>query len=782
MRIAKIAINIPVYKYFDYRIPDKLSPKPGDFVMVPFGPMKKIGVIVDIEEKEVNFEIKDIVFILKEGSLTPLQLKLGHILYKRFLNSAGPSYFFMKISDTKDVKKYYKISEKGKESLNDNKLKEIKRKILNLLIDKEYTRKGVQRFIKWKGLPYLLNSMVKEGLLEVKERYKENKTSKILYIQMKDPGKKIELNADEKKIIQFLDRYENWCPFTFIRKKFHTVKKDLNKLEKAGILEFKYFENIMDSYLDPCLRQKQVEKLTSDQNEAYEKITAAIEKGKYKEFLISGVTGSGKTEVYFRNAIEAVNKGKKVLIGVPEISLTPQITALFKSYFGSKVIVYHSKLTQVERKNVNQTIRAGNFDILIGPRSIFFLPYKNIGLIVMDEFQDDSYNQDQQEPYYNGIYIARTVAEAMGIPLIFISATPLLETFYNVKNNKVNHFFLGQRAVKGSSMPNIEIVNMSEERDYILSRRLKDAVEKTVNENKQVMLFYNRRGFFRNIRCNKCGYVFKCESCDVPLIYHKDSNSLVCHYCGKNYPIPKKCPQCGNYHLSWRGLGIEQVEEKLETIFPNFSIARLDQDVSRDILKVQEIFSKFKAGTIDILLGTQIIAKGLDFSNVTLVGVISTEILFSIPNFRTSERAYSLLTQVAGRSGRGVDKGKVIIQTYNPSNEIISYALSNDYEKFYNFEIKVREKLSFPPFKNLAKIIFRDKKEETILKNAKKVKLILDAFNIEAYGPMPSMINKVKDYYFYEIVFKYDDYEKIYPTLKEIKASSTKLRFLFLNS
>ena len=750
MKIAKIAINIPTYRFFDYRVPDKLSPVPGNFVMVPFGPMKKIGIIVDIEEKEVDFPIKDILFVLKEDPLIPHQLKLGKTLHERFFNSAGPSYFFMRSSDAKDVKRYYIVTEKGKESLKDKELKEIKRKILDLLSDKQYTKKGIQRFIKWKGVPNLLNSMVKAGLLEIKEDYQESKTSKILYIQIKNEKKMENFGADEKKLLQFLQRYENWCPFTFIRKKFKIVKKELALLEKEGVLEFKYFENIMDSFLDPFLRQKKVEALTNDQKKAYNAINSSIANEEYREFLISGVTGSGKTEIYFRNAIEAVKKGKKVLVGVPEISLTPQITALFKSHFGSRVIVYHSKLTKVERKTVNKTIREGTFDVLIGPRSIFFLPYDNIGLIVMDEFQDDSYNQDQQEPYYNGIYIAREVARSNNASLVFISATPLIETYYKAMEGEITYFYLGQRAIKGSTMPNIEIVNMSEERDYILSKRLHDEILKTSKEKKQIMLFYNRRGFLRNVRCNKCGYIFKCDSCDVPLIYHKDTNSLVCHYCGKTYPIPGKCPQCGNYHLTWRGMGIEQVEEKLRSTFPELVIARLDQDVSRDILKIQEVFSKFKAGEIDILLGTQIIAKGLDFSNVTLVGVISTEILFSIPNFRTSERAYSLLTQVAGRAGRGIHKGNVIIQTYNPSNEIIKYALSKDFNKFYDFEMRVREKLEFPPYKDLAKIIFRDKKEEKVLKNARTIKIVLDNNNINSYGPMPAMVKKIADFYFYE--------------------------------
>ncbi len=782
MKIAKIAIDVPTYKYFNYIIPEKFyaTAKIGSFVIVPFGSMKKEGLIVDILGKnEEERELKSILFPLSnELNLSPDQIKIGSYFHNYFFNSPGPSFFMMKLPGSrKNLNIYYSTTEKGKKAFEKKEFEGIKYKILQVLNnERKYTKLGIQKIVKWDKVPYILNYLAKGGYIKKEEEIKKRGNHRrLLYIK---PMRKDNegLTSDEMLIMQFLRRYGGWCPFSIVKKKFGKKKTDIKKLEKNGYIEYRYFDDIIDTFIDPNLKSIEKNILNKPQKIAYDNIMKSIKQDRATEIMLMGITGSGKTEVYFQAARETVKMGEKVLVLVPEISLTPQVSAKFKAYFNERLAVYHSKQGIGDKRRIYEGVKKGLYDVVIGPRSILFLPLKNIGLIVMDEFQDDSYNQDQKEPYYNGMKTARFIGNLHNATLLYISATPLVTSYYRAINKELEFYHLPKRAVKEAELPEIEIINMSEESDFIFSTKLCKEIRNTIDAGNQVILFYNRRGYFRTVKCPKCGYIFKCPNCEIPLIYHYDMNELMCHYCGNSIEVPSKCPECGHYHLNFKGLGIEQIKDRIQELFPKYKVGRLDQDISKDILKMQDVLGKFKEGELDILLGTQIVAKGIDFLNVTLVGVISAEVLFSFPDYLTSQRAFTLLMQVSGRAGRGKKKGKVIVQTYNPSNEVIKYSVTHDYEKFYNYEIKLRKKLKFPPFSHLSKIVVSGKNDTKVKANGTEIKEFLDNSNIIAYGPMPAIVPKINNVFYYEIVFKYDDREIITPLIHKLKEKYSNIR------
>ncbi len=494
-----------------------------------------------------------------------------------------------------------------------------------------------------------------------------------------------------------------------------------------------------------------------------EEIVDGILHSKENMFLIHGVTGSGKTEIYMQLAARMMKSDKSSIILVPEISLTPQMVERFKGRFGSEVSVFHSRLSMGERYDEWLRVKEGRVKVAIGARSAIFLPFNNLGLIVVDEEHESSYKSDS-DPKYDAREIAEIKSVLLGCKVVLGSATPSLESYHRAVKGQIKLYTINERA-DGAKMPKFNIVDMREElksnNRSIFSGQLLQSIEKCLLNKEQVILFLNRRGFSTFVSCRSCGFVFKCENCDISLTYHSENNMLTCHYCGKAHHFKRVCPKCGSKYVKYFGIGTERIEEEIKKHFPSAITLRMDYDTTRKKNSHEKIYSKFKNMEADILIGTQMIAKGLDFSNVTLVGIIAADLSLNLPDFRASERTFQLITQVSGRAGRGKKSGKVVVQTYCPENYSIKYAVGNDYESFYNEEIKIRASMNYPPFSKLLSINMSSENEEMLIKSIQNIGVILknkvDNYDkIDMLGPNPCLISKIKKQYRWQIVFKGD--------------------------
>ncbi|NQV13024.1 MAG: primosomal protein N' [Parcubacteria group bacterium] len=511
-------------------------------------------------------------------------------------------------------------------------------------------------------------------------------------------------------------------------------------------------------------------RLTSDQAETYKPVGKALKAHQYQSFLLHGVTGSGKTEIYMRAIQEVLKKDKQTILLVPEISLTPQNIERFAARFGAdKLAILHSKMTGGEKYTEWQKIISGQAKIIIGPRSAIFAPTQNLGLIIIDEEHDASYKQYDQQPRYHARETALKLAEFTQSVVILGSATPSLESYYNAKTKKHTLLELPQRYAGGLELPKVEIVDMRQEikkRNYsIFSEKLAATLEKVLAEKKQALLFINRRGASTFVMCRDCGYVVECPNCSVSLTYHLQSTptadkDLICHHCNYQTSSPTLCPECDSQFIKYFGTGTQKVEHELQKLFPAAKIARADRDSMDQKDAHQQVFHNFSSGEYDILIGTQMITKGWDLPNVDLVGIISADVLFNFPDFRSNERAFQIITQVAGRTGRGQKRGQVILQTYNPKNAIIKAAAQHDYHKFYQAEIKERQALNYPPYSQLVKIICQhrsaEKVQEQITALAKTIKqvIIKNKQPIEILGPAPAFFSRVRNRYRWNIICK----------------------------
>ena len=533
-------------------------------------------------------------------------------------------------------------------------------------------------------------------------------------------------------------------------------------------------KRIVVPHLDPARFQSSVHlKLNAEQEAAFLKIEKSIRGRSYATYLLSGITGSGKTEVYLQAISEVLKNGRQAIALVPEISLTPQAIERFVSRFGEKVALIHSGLTAAKRFLEWKKIRDGKADIVIGARSAIFSPTNRLGLIVIDEEHETTYKQDDV-PRYHARDVAIERARYHKCPLILGSATPSLESYYNAKQGVYELLTLTKR-IDERPLPKVKLVDMRmdlavKHYSVVFSKVLLDAIEKTVKSGKQAILFINRRGFATFVNCKKCGFVVKCKRCDISMVYHFEEKKLICHYCDHNIPAPDICPNCRSGYISYFGLGTEKVESELAKNFPGVKIGRMDSDTTQKRGSHDRILGDFKSGKIDILVGTQMITKGLDIPAVTLVGVVAADVTLNIPDFRASERTFNLLTQVGGRAGRGDDIGEVIVQTYAPEHYSILCAAKHDFEKFYEEEIIARKELLYPPFTHLVKITVRARKEEDASSAAIKLRQEIETAdrNQMICGPALAPIARLRGYFRYNILLKGKDPKTITKLLKQV--------------
>ena len=508
-----------------------------------------------------------------------------------------------------------------------------------------------------------------------------------------------------------------------IRKELVDISSSsLNTLIKKNILVEEKIDHYRVSYNEKIEPKKE---LTTDQKRLVNEVLSSNETYPY---LLYGVTGSGKTEVYMELIEDALKKGKTSIVLVPEISLTPQMVLRFQKRFGDNIAAIHSALSDGEKYDEWRRIVKKEAKIVIGARSAIFAPLDNIGMIIVDEEHSDSYKQDDSNPRYNAKEIAITRAKYHNCPVIFGSATPSLEAFARAKKGVFKLLELPNR-INGKKLPSIKIIDMNEMMKKTrghFSLDLLDAVRERIEKGEQVILLLNRRGYSSFVTCKNCGYTFKCPNCDITYTYHKTSNTLRCHYCGYGTKVYKICPECKEESINDLGVGTEKIEEELNKLFPDSKILRMDFDTTSRKGMHEKMISAFKNHEYDILLGTQIVSKGLDFDNVTLVGVINADTSLNIPDFRSSENTFSLLAQVAGRAGRSDKEGQVIIQTFNPDHYAIQYTKNHDYIGFYNKEMFIRRELKYPPFYYICYIRISGKDSKYIFDESNKIRRVLD--------------------------------------------------------
>ena len=791
-KYAKVIVRSNTFhtdNLFTYKIPEFLENHIciGHRVLVPFGKGNKpteafVFKICDTLEEDIR--TKEIVDILDEDPIFKQEdLELVNWMKNRYLctyidciNLIYPkgyklnNYKVISLSD-----ELLKLEQNEFEDLILN-LNEIQRDIIQK-IEKSKGRLKVEKLKKIPNINYILDKMSKKNLIHLKWEYKNHKNEKnLFYISLLLDSceideyikiNKISLGSKQKEIISFL-KENNKVELNNLMSVLKASKQSILSLQDKNLIKIyveDYYRNPESSY---TLEQKEIN-LNKEQQMACDKVISEMFDEHKKPYMIHGVTGSGKTEVYMEIIDYALKQGLDGIVLVPEIALTPQTITRFKNRFGDIVGVFHSQLSEGQKHDVYKAIKSGNIRILIGARSALFAPFNSLGVIIIDEFHETSY-KSEKNPKFSAIEVAKFISSKNNVSLVLGSATPSIDEYYKAKNGEYNLIEIKQRANK-NPLPKIEVVDMKEELNKgnksIFSYKLQEEIKNTVKNNNQVILFLNRRGYASFVSCRSCGYVFQCENCDISLTYHKGKNIGRCHYCGYEKEIPKECPECSSTYVKPFGVGTQKIEEELKIIFPELKILRMDKDTTSKKGSLEEILNKFKNKEADILIGTQMLSKGLDFDNVTLVGILSADMILNFPDFKSFETTFQLITQVSGRAGRSDKEGNVILQTYDTDHYSIRRAINYDFEGFYEDEIKIRKVFGYAPFNNMISVVVSGENEKLVKKNIQNmydsIVYLLKGRGINDFefilGPNPCSISKINQNYRWQILFKDDNIE-----------------------
>ena len=693
----------------------------GENVIVPFRNIKKSGFIIRKNLKEsFNFKVLNISSKVKNSlKLSNEQIKLIEWMVDYYLASYDSVIKAM-------IPKKIKISYNNIYIINLDRLNILSEYLDNEIINHIFSLAT----ISYSTAKSKFKKSVIDNLIEKKILFKDENN---ICINLENFYK---LKEENKEIFEYF--YKK----TIIKKekleeKFK--KNDIKELEEKEILKIEANINEKKEYVSN--NTEKVFENKSLLNEKQLAIKENIEKSIKKYFLLKGVTGSGKTEIYIELIKKAFFEGYGSIFLVPEISLTPQMVERFQSEFKNNIAILHSSLSDIERAKEWESIYTGEKKIVLGVRSAIFSPVKNLKYIILDEEHETTYKQDSS-PRYNAKYVAIKRCLDENVKLILGSATPSIESYYYAKTGIYELLNLEDR-YGNAEMPDIQVVDMKQEDDLFFSKALLNEIKNTLLKNEQVILLLNRKGYSTYIQCKDCGYVEECDNCSIKMSYYKSVNRYKCNYCGKQIHYTGKCTKCGSTNLIHSGKGIERIEEELKKYF-DVPMIKVDSELSRNKDYFSKIYKDFSNKKYSILIGTQIIAKGLHFPNVTLVGVINSDIILNFPDFRSGEKTFQLLTQVSGRAGRGDKKGKVIIQTYEPENNVIKDSKEENYNLFYEKEINSRKVFSYPPFSKILNIGFSSEDEIRLLELSKRFYDEIKSQDIELYGPMPSMVYKVQ--------------------------------------
>ncbi|WP_440962090.1 primosomal protein N' [Paenibacillus nitricinens] len=781
MDIAKVIVDVPVRstdRPFDYSIPEslKLWIEVGSRVAVPFGHRTVQGFVVSLESGEtlVNPGLKPIQEVLDLlPPLSPELVELADWMSKRYacrrisalqamLPTAlkGKAERLISLGDVEEEtafpadELFPMFADTGNEE-----------RLITEFIGRngEVSMKQLTR--AFPEAAETVKFMLRRGVLVESQSIKDKmgkKKLKAVDLAIGITAAREALNkfpkksARQKEVLSFLIEREATLPMALkeVLSALQVTASTVKGLEEKGFIEISEIEVYRDPYQGRDFKPTTPLPLTAEQEVVYNRISRTLEEQMHEVFLLHGVTGSGKTEIYLQCIKRCMNQGRQAVVLVPEIALTPQMVERFKGRFGSGVAVMHSRLSVGERYDEWRKIREGKATVAVGARSAVFAPFSNLGLIIMDEEHETSYKQEEN-PKYHARDAAIRRAEQCGAAVILGSATPSLESYHAARAQSDIHFSpvlleMPTRAL-GNELPKVNVVDMREElkegNRSMFSRKLHSALAERLERGEQTVLLLNRRGFSTFVMCRSCGYVAGCPECDISLTYHSRSDNLRCHYCGHAEPAPKLCPECGSEHIRFFGTGTQRVEEELGKLFPGIRVIRMDVDTTTEKGSHEKLLNQFRDKKADVLLGTQMVAKGLDFPDVTLVGVITADSALNLPDFRAAEKTFQLLTQVAGRAGRHQLPGEVVVQSYTPEHYSIIHASGHDYLSFVREELKHRRGLHYPPYCRLILVTLSHEQLPLLLRMAENYAMNLQgkARNLRWYGSLDKLTKDVLD-------------------------------------
>ncbi|MGB0036563.1 MAG: primosomal protein N' [Candidatus Acidiferrales bacterium] len=768
---CEVALPVPLRSTFTYAVPASLNGEDllGRRVVVPFRNRAMIGVGVAVSDRAPEVaRVKEIAELMDPlPALTPKLIELGHWISRYYVAPIGETFRAMlppEIELRHD--REYWLTNEGRVYLEElaaneeNTDVEAAELALLRLIDSEGQPIPSARLRRLPNVEAMAERLVRRGMLAAREVVRRRKTRTQKIVAWNTSNEEASVNSAEKRIREVLTATRGPLPLGLLMTRAEVSRAVVQRLEKKGRLLT--WEEPLTPDEGPWETDfiAPTNVLNSEQKQALAEIWRWLVAGEFSAGLIHGVTGSGKTEVYLGAIEAALSRGRTALVLVPEIALTLWVGRLVRARFGEGVAVLHSGLPDVERAREWWRVRHGEARVVVGTRSAVFAPLDNLGLVIVDEEQESSYKQEET-PRYNGRDTAVYRARLEGAVALLGSATPSLETYHNARAGKYRLLELTSR-VENRPLAKVRIVDLREEfriqhRAAPVSESLRAAVALRLEETTQAMILINRRGYSWSLLCRSCGAIVQCQNCSIALTYHKSRQRLECHYCGYSIRPPKQCPKCQAEYMYFVGDGAERVEEYLREKFPNARIARLDRDTVRTKREYQQVLGAFANGEIDVLVGTQMVAKGHDFQRVTLVGVVAADLALGLPDFRAAERTFQLLTQVAGRAGRGELSGEVLVETYYPEHYAIQHAAQQDYVSFYEKEAHFRRMLHYPPFTALATVLVRDRKVENAIRWSRALANYLAPFErrgVKILGPAAAPLARLRKEYRFQFVLK----------------------------
>lgn len=802
---AEVILPLPLYSTFTYAIPDEMAAEVqvGSRVLVQFGKKKYYTAIVEClhSNEPKGYDVKPLMAVLDSSPVVRYpQLKLWHWIADYYLCAPGDVFKAAVPTGLKPESETFLSLNPDYEpdETNPFKMSECQAVIVQHLQEKKRLKiSEIEGETGYKNVASLVNRLMEAGIVEIDEkvveRYRAKKTTYVrLAFERGDSERLHECfrlvtrsRQQEKALIAYLD-LSGWMSPT----------GDLKDVERDKLLEVSgvspaVLRALVDKRIMQVVKKSvnrfgvnsnerpiELSPLSESQSKALIEITEGFKSHQVQ--LLHGVTGSGKTEVYTHLIAKTLDQGNQVLFLVPEISLTTQLSDRLRKVFGKRLLVYHSKFSDSERVDIWRRLLTTNEPLVVlGVRSSVFLPFARLGLIIVDEEHEASFKQYDPAPRYNARDAALVLAGMHGAKSLLGSATPSVETYFKATNGKYGLVTLSER-FDGATLPDVEIVDMKEMRKKkevkgILSSPLRKRILNTLADKKQVIMFQNRRGFAPVVVCDQCGWAPKCQNCDVSLVYHKNLSLLRCHYCGFTRTLPQLCPACGQNGIRIFGYGTERIAEELHEEFSDYRVARMDLDTTRNKDAYQEIIEEFARHETDILVGTQMVSKGLDFGDVRTVGVLNADTLLNFPDFRSNERAYNMLEQVAGRAGRRREKGSVVIQTVNPDHEVLKYVKAHDYASYYKAEIEDRAKFAYPPFTKIINIFLKNKDAMACDHAAVTLaKAMRQVFGERVLGPEKPFVSRVATWYLQSIMLKVEagaSMKKVKDLLRQITAS-----------
>ena len=777
-------------KTFDYSVPPELEDKvkKGVRVIVPFGKknLSTEGFVVCVSEKKPKRNLKEIISVDDACSLDEKSVELARYIKEETLCTYSEALFLMVPAGSGAKFEQWVFLNEGYE---DKAFSDTQAKVIKALLESGGSSE-LMRLMSFfeENVRAAVTQLEKKGAVTLKQfDTRQIKEKTVRYASLSVEGEnmyaveeELKKRAPKQSRILSILKYNDKVALSELTQLADASYNAVSALVKKGYITL--FDDVVKRSPETDAECAFAPELTEEQRHAFDRIYKSVSEEKNEKFLLFGVTGSGKTEVYISLIEKVLKSGKGAIVLVPEISLTPLMTKRFISRFGKNVAILHSALSLGERYDEWQRIKSGEARIVVGARSAIFAPVDKLGIIILDEEHEGTY-KSETSPRYHARDVAVFRAEQHACPVVFASATPSVESFYKAKRGEYTLLRMQNRAT-GAKLPYVYVVDMRQELEAgnrsMFSSMLSDELLYNKEHGEQSILFLNRRGFSTFVSCRECGYVAMCPHCNISLTYHRYTNKLVCHYCGYTHDNYSECPSCKSKYIKFFGAGTQKLEEELKKQFDNISIVRMDVDTTSTKSAHRKLLNKFEKEKCDVLLGTQMVSKGLDFENVTLVGVVAADTSLYIDDYRSSERTFCLMEQVAGRAGRGKKEGRAVVQTYSPENSAIVYAKRHDYEGFYNEEIKMRKAAWYPPFSEIVTVLLSGAGETMVSARireiAKQLHFYLDGGNYGKtliLGPAKASVSKIKDKYRYRIVIKCESARALTPVLKKVIEAHT---------